>query len=73
MGDNRDNSRDSRAWGFVPRDYIKGRAFVVFWSYEEDRDAYLRTGVADRVAGIWSKLTHLITRTRWRRSFSMIR
>ena len=73
MGDNRDNSRDSRAWGFVPRDYIKGRAFVVFWSYEEDRDAYLRTGFADRVAGIWSKLTHLITRTRWRRSFSMIR
>jgi signal peptidase I len=73
MGDNRDNSRDSRAWGFVPRDYIKGRAFVVFWSYEEDRDAYLRTGIADRLAGIWSKLTHLLTRTRWARSFTLIR
>jgi signal peptidase I len=73
MGDNRDNSRDSRAWGFVPRDYIKGRAFAVFWSYEEDRDAYLRTGMAERVAGIWSKITHLVTRTRWRRSFSLIR
>src|SRR5207249_10936550 len=65
MGDNRDNSRDSRTWGFVPRDYIKGRAFVVFWSYEEDRDAYLRTSVADRLAGIWTKFTHLLTRSRW--------
>jgi len=73
MGDNRDNSRDSRSWGFVPRDYIKGRAFVVFWSYEEDRDAYLRTGLTDRLAGIWTKFTHLLTRSRWSRSLSLIR
>lgn len=32
MGDNRDNSSDSRVWGFVPRDLLKGRAFAVFWS-----------------------------------------
>lgn len=32
MGDNRDNSSDSRIWGFVPLDFIKGRAMVVFWS-----------------------------------------
>jgi len=73
MGDNRDNSRDSRSWGFVPKDYIKGRAFVVFWSYEEDRDAYLRTGLADRLTGIWTKFTHLLTRSRWSRSFTLIR
>ncbi len=32
MGDNRDNSQDSRYWGFLPRDYIKGKALMVYWS-----------------------------------------
>lgn len=32
MGDNRDNSSDSRVWGFIPRENLKGRAFAVFWS-----------------------------------------
>lgn len=73
MGDNRDNSRDSRAWGFVPVDFIKGRAFMIWWSYDEDRDAYLRTSFKDRVASIWSKITHLFTRSRWERSFRIIR
>ena len=34
MGDNRDNSQDSRYWGFLPRDYVKGRALVIYWSYD---------------------------------------
>jgi signal peptidase I len=73
LGDNRDNSRDSRAWGFVPIDFIKGRAFMIWWSYDEDRDAYLRTSLRDRVLGVWSKITHLFTRSRWERSFQIIR
>jgi signal peptidase I len=73
MGDNRDNSRDSRAWGFVPRDFIKGRAFMIWWSYEEDRDAYLKTSVSDRLDSIWSKVSHLFTRSRWERTFQIIR
>jgi len=33
MGDNRDNSQDSRYWGFLPRDYIKGKALFVYFSF----------------------------------------
>jgi signal peptidase I len=73
MGDNRDNSRDSRAWGFVPRDYLKGRAFIIWWSYEEDRDAWQKPAMSDRLSGIWSKITHFFTRSRWERTFQIIR
>ena len=36
MGDNRDNSQDSRYWGFVKRDKIKGKAFLIYWSWDGD-------------------------------------
>jgi len=72
MGDNRDNSRDSRAWGFVPRSYLKGRAFMIWWSYEEDRDAYRKTALSDRLLSIWSKISHLFTKSRWGRTFDII-
>jgi signal peptidase I len=35
MGDNRNNSEDSRYWGFVPRELVIGRAMFVYWSYDE--------------------------------------
>jgi signal peptidase I len=35
MGDNRDNSEDSRFWGYVPRDLVIGRAMFIYWSYDE--------------------------------------
>ena len=34
MGDNRDNSQDSRYWGFVRREKIRGRAFVIYFSWD---------------------------------------
>ena len=34
MGDNRDDSQDSRFWGFVDRTAIHGRAWIIYWSWE---------------------------------------
>jgi signal peptidase I len=36
MGDNRDNSQDSRYWGFLPASYVKGKALFIYFSLEED-------------------------------------
>jgi signal peptidase I len=56
MGDNRDNSLDSRYWGFVPKGLIVGKPVVVYWSYEAESDAYRQTEVRDVVGnrGTWS-------------------
>ncbi len=42
MGDNRDNSEDSRYWGFVPLDAIKGRPLIIYYSYDRNRMAPFR-------------------------------
>ena len=73
MGDNRDNSRDSRSWGFVPESYLKGRAFMIWWSYDEDRNDWEKTAISDRLKSIWSKISHLFTKSRWDRTFQIIR
>jgi signal peptidase I len=68
LGDNRDNSRDSRFWGFLPRDQVKGRALLVYWSYEATREEYQRTGLTQ-----WLRDTlSAFARTRWRRFFHVI-
>jgi signal peptidase I len=37
MGDNRDNSHDSRFWGFVDLSAVKGKAFMIYWSWDRER------------------------------------
>ena len=73
LGDNRDNSRDSRYWGFVPGSLIKGRALLIYWSFEIERGAYLRTRIIDRIKNIFTVIAHFFTRTRWERTFQLIR
>ena len=73
MGDNRDNSQDSRYWGFLPRDYVKGKALIIYWSYEAEREDYQDEGSARRCAsGCPRSSTHFFTRTRWDRLFHQI-
>jgi len=68
MGDNRDNSLDSRYWGFVPRDNITGKPVIVFWSYDaptEDLQAYTVHHILDLA-------THFFTKTRWNRTLRLV-
>jgi len=73
MGDNRDNSLDSRWWGFVPRDYIVGKALVIYWSYETPRDEYLQTSLRERFMQISDVFLNFFTKTRWQRTIKIIR
>jgi len=61
MGDNRDNSKDSRVWGFVPFENIKGRALVIWWSRDPSRGGLSPSGITDWFASI-----------RWRRFFQRV-
>lgn len=57
LGDNRDNSLDSRYWGFVPDSLVRGRPMFVYYSYQPDS------------ASRWSWVTH----ARWRRFGTVVR
>lgn len=60
MGDNRNNSEDSRYWGFVPRDLVIGRAMFVYWSFDESAPSN-------------GFLIDFFTNTRWSRTGTMVK
>ncbi len=67
MGDNRDDSADSRYFGFLPRDHIVGRPLIVFWSYKDAPDAYLKTSVPEMISLYLERIIFFLNRTRWSR------
>ena len=73
MGDNRDNSQDSRYWGFLPEGYFRGRALMVYWSYESNRQDYIAEGLGSGVKRVLSISVNFFSRTRWERLFHQIR
>jgi len=73
MGDNRDNSQDSRYWGFLPRHYIKGKALVIYWSYDAGGEEPREAGVGATLTQLVSVVTHFFTRTRWERMLHQIK
>ena len=62
MGDNRNNSEDSRYWGFVPRDLVIGRAMFVYWSYDESAPD---TGL--------TPIGNFLLNTRWSRTGTLVK
>jgi signal peptidase I len=69
MGDNRDNSLDSRYWGFVPRENLVGKPLIIYWSYDAPTDDLLDYNVHH----FFDLATHFFTKTRWDRTLRLIR
>ena len=65
MGDNRDNSNDSRYWGFIRSEDIIGKPLFIYWSYQSDPYVPGRRSWRQRIAGYFSIAAHFFDRTRW--------
>lgn len=71
MGDNRDDSDDSRYWGFVPRENIEGTPLIIYWSFEAPTQDLTNGNIG--IDHIIDVVSHFLTKTRWSRTFKLIR
>ena len=71
MGDNRDDSQDSRFWGFVPQENIIGRPLVIYWSVE-DWDPAPASSFNARLQHLAYAVTHIFQITRWHRTLRLV-
>lgn len=72
MGDNREESYDSRYWGFVPRKLISGRPLIIYWSYKTPPGQYEQNSLSDRFMQLGNVFIHFFTHTRWNRTFKLV-
>ncbi len=70
MGDNRDDSLDSRYWGFVPQENIVGRPLVIYWSMRNQEAA--DTSRSDKLTRFAYAMSHLMQITRWDRALRVV-
>ena len=67
LGDNRDNSLDSRYWGFVPSNYLVGKPLVIYWSFDAPTSDYVEWNLRH----VEDVALHFFTKTRWDRTLKM--
>lgn len=72
LGDNREDSRDSREWGLVPEDYIRGKALLVYWSLGPPPPSEDDAPPPGPLAAFLESTTAAFTRTRWDRTFLLV-
>ena len=71
MGDNRDDSSDSRYWGLVPRENIVGTPVIIYWSYDAPTADLTNGNIGiDHIVDV---VAHFFTKTRWSRTFRLTR
>jgi len=73
MGDNRDVSKDSRYWGFIPRKNVIGRPMFIYWSFITPPDQYQMRGAGDRLGFLAHIVIHFFDETRWSRTLRIVR